>query len=901
MTSNFDAACAWARKGYNVVPRKSVDKKYPGVKWKEYQTQRTDNELARWQKMFVNGVGFITGEISNAIVIETDGLMGQTVLDLFEKEHGPLPETLVIRSGSHRGFHYHFKHPGSPVKTVANPLIQVDVRGDGGFCVLPPSLHKSGGAYEIAHDAEPAELPKHLLEFIAAAETNAAAEAAQKTRKQNKCASVDPNPLVFDEARAFKKAAGVEPNILADSKKPLSVTDMAEMLTFLVEKNFFEHRDKVVCDANNHIIKIGWRECGMALKPAYGDDDGLALWAITHIDEQARDDAPDQWASFADQARPGDVTMGTIIKAAKDAGFELNKTVIAVTEPGYVSHGSFTMDADDGLTSETLQGQGKNKQLATDWISAPFEILGACRDPQGRAWGKQLRFSDADGRVHTRHIADADLHGDPSILCRTLADEGLKISRKHQKPFADYLSSVRIDKRVTVVGRTGWHEINGQLVFALPDQTISSGSGDPVMLDPTARGPYEVLGSIEDWKQGVGTLTSGHTLPVFMVSAALAGPLAYLVGAEGGGVHVFGTSSIGKSATLQVAASVWGKGSTPGYVRSWRATANGLEGAAASATDTCLVLDEIGVGDARNVAESVYSLANGVGKARASRDGSAREPSSWRVFVLSSGELPVETKINEDRNRKSRAGQMVRLLDIPADRGLEHGAFNSTGGFDDAGKLADALKHAAGATYGTAGPEFVARLMKGGLEKLPATAKAFIARFIHTVVEQNASEQIRRAAKKFALIALAGELATKLGVTPWVQLEAWHAAIWAFERWVEKRGGTGSHEDSQAIAQVRLIIEHHGETRFDNLDGLPIDVRDRLGWRKGEDVAREWFVPKEIWKTVFCDGLDPSLVARTLYAKGMLRRQDAKHLTCVVAINKTPLRVYVLTAKILDG
>ncbi len=42
----------------------------------------------------------------------------------------------------------------------------VDVRGDGGFCVLPPSLHKSGGRYEIVHEADPAELPNGLLEFI---------------------------------------------------------------------------------------------------------------------------------------------------------------------------------------------------------------------------------------------------------------------------------------------------------------------------------------------------------------------------------------------------------------------------------------------------------------------------------------------------------------------------------------------------------------------------------------------------------------------------------------------------------------------------------------------------------------------------------------------------------------
>jgi hypothetical protein len=98
---------------------------------------------------FSNGVGFITDEISGVIVIETDGPEGEALLDEFARLHGPLPETLVIRSGSGRGLHRHFKHPGYKVKTKANPAIKIDVKGDAGFCVLPPSPHKSGGRYEI--------------------------------------------------------------------------------------------------------------------------------------------------------------------------------------------------------------------------------------------------------------------------------------------------------------------------------------------------------------------------------------------------------------------------------------------------------------------------------------------------------------------------------------------------------------------------------------------------------------------------------------------------------------------------------------------------------------------------------------------------------------------------------
>lgn len=167
---NYYAALEWMKCGYNVVPQKAVDQKFPGVKWKDLQERRvTGEELLWWRSMFANGVGFITGEVSGVIVIETDGPEGEDLLAEFEKQNGPLPETLVIRSGSGRGLHRHFKHPGHRVKTKANPKIKIDVKGDAGFCVLPPSLHKSGGRYKIEHAVRPAELPDGLLEFIKAA------------------------------------------------------------------------------------------------------------------------------------------------------------------------------------------------------------------------------------------------------------------------------------------------------------------------------------------------------------------------------------------------------------------------------------------------------------------------------------------------------------------------------------------------------------------------------------------------------------------------------------------------------------------------------------------------------------------------------------------------------------
>ena len=365
-------------------------------------------------------------------------------------------------------------------------------------------------------------------------------------------------------AAAYDDGLGVN-TVVAMPPPPIEM--MRAMLQHLAARNYFEHRSGVDRDADGRIVKVGWIEAGMALKAAYGDEIGFELWAETHIDDRARDDASAQWASFAAEAQPGHVTHRHNIRAAKDAGFVMrggsnmdNGASAFASESAaemedaeattYISYRAFTMDVDDGLTKDSQIGSGKNPDIETVWISAPFEVLGACRDPHGREWGKQMRFRDADKRVHTRHVSDAALHGDPATLCADLADEGLRINRSRQRELAEYLSGVGVGARVTVVNRTGWHEVGGQPVFVLPAETIAADSDERVVLDPTAHGPYEARGSLEDWKQGVGALTAGHALPVFMVSAALAGPLAHLVGAEGGGVHVFGASSIGKSAML---------------------------------------------------------------------------------------------------------------------------------------------------------------------------------------------------------------------------------------------------------------------------------------------------------------------------------------------------------------
>lgn len=99
-----------------------------------------------------------------------------------------------------------------------------------------------------------------------------------------------------------------DPVVSKNARSQPSVEEMGDMLRHLVAINYFEQREQ-------------WVKFGMALKPVYGDQVGFQLWAITHVDDRARNDAPAQWSSFASVTRPGDVTIATIIKAAQETGF----------------------------------------------------------------------------------------------------------------------------------------------------------------------------------------------------------------------------------------------------------------------------------------------------------------------------------------------------------------------------------------------------------------------------------------------------------------------------------------------------------------------------------------------------------------------------------------------------
>ena len=528
------------------------------------------------------------------------------------------------------------------------------------------------------------------------------------------------------------------------------------------------------------------------------------------------------------------------------------------------------------------------------WVCSKLEITASTRDAKNESWGRLLEFDDLDGTHHAWAMPMELLSGDGNEYRRMLLSMGLQIggSGKARNLLTQYIQTAQVEQRARCVERTGWH---GN-VFVMPDRTIGEDEERILFQSASATpGTFKRKGKLTDWQLNVAARCAGNSRLVFAVSAAFAAPLLHITGMESGGVHLRGDSSTGKTTALRAAASVWGGME---YLQRWRATDNGLEALAAQHSDCLLVLDELSQVDPKAAGEAAYMLANGGGKARANRNGGLRDPASWRILFLSSGEAGLSEHMAEAK-KKPKAGQEIRLLDIPADAGAGHGMFQELHQYANGATFSKALTEAACKHYGTAAQPFIEKLVEHS-DKVSAWIKKAQSEFTHGNVEADAGGQVHRAALRFALIGAAGELATKWQITGWEAGEAMQAATTCYMAWLAQRGGAGNLEELNMLAQVRRFFEAHGEARFtdwsrpaSNTEGHSPRTINRAGYRKhntdtmtdgrGEEVVAgthtEFYVMPETFRGEVCGGFDHRVVSKLLVRHGCLIPPEGKGYT----------------------
>ena len=584
------------------------------------------------------------------------------------------------------------------------------------------------------------------------------------------------------------------------------------------------------------------------------------LDAVRRCIEEARN--PGERDEQALQADKGDETGDAMPRPGDDA------TAASAGDPGHeckFGGGRFRLEkrgvfyiAKDGNT-----GLEKMPQ----WICGGLAVVAATRDAKSTAWGRLLEWRDADGVRHQWAMPLELLQGDGVDVRRELAQAGLSIApgRAARDLLASYVQVWPVKDRARCVDRLGWQGA----VYVTPAESIGERGERVVFQNSHAIEPaYSVAGTAEDWRDSVARLSQGNSRLVFALSVAFAGPLANVAGEDSGGFHIRGGTSIGKSTALKAAASVWGD--PVAYPRLWRATANGLEGLAALHNDGLLILDELSQIDPKEAGEAAYLLANGQGKTRAARSGTARQAASWRLLFLSAGEESLSALMARI-GRKVNAGQEIRLADIDADAGAGLGAFETLNGCASPAALSLALKDAATRHHGAAGVAWL-RAIVNDRDKLADFITGGVRQFVAENAPAGAAGQVLRVAQRFGLVAVAGELATHYGLTGWQESEATQAASRCFAAWLDSFGGTGNREDRALLAQVRGFFETHGASRFEDV-AASFDQRiiNRAGfYRAGADGEREFLVLPEAFKRDVCAGFDLKAATRCLQAQGWI-------------------------------
>jgi hypothetical protein len=164
-------ARACLARGWSVIPVEPRGKR-PTVAWLEFQHRSpTEREVAQWfgRRRDAN-LAIVTGAVSGLMVLDVDPRHGgDASLAALEAGHDALPRTVEAITGG-GGRHCYFEHPGGTVPNRVGIAPGIDLRGDGGVVVAPPSVHSSGRRYAWALGRAPdqaplAPLPPWVLAF----------------------------------------------------------------------------------------------------------------------------------------------------------------------------------------------------------------------------------------------------------------------------------------------------------------------------------------------------------------------------------------------------------------------------------------------------------------------------------------------------------------------------------------------------------------------------------------------------------------------------------------------------------------------------------------------------------------------------------------------------------------
>jgi putative DNA primase/helicase len=231
------------------------------------------------------------------------------------------------------------------------------------------------------------------------------------------------------------------------------------------------------------------------------------------------------------------------------------------------------------------------------WICSPLHVEAVTFDGQDNNFGRELRFKTTTKRWRTWAMPMEMLAGDGAMLRAELLSMGVEIdpTATARNLLASYLQAKPPKRRKRCALQTGW---NGDS-FVLPDAVIGPNAEDVIFQSgECSHDEHTVGGTFEGWQSEIAARAVNNPMLALALSAAFAGPMLKPCNAESGGIHLYRQFIHRQDHGNRWRLFAWGG---ENFRRSWRATANGMEGAAARFNDCLLALDDISEADPKEV------------------------------------------------------------------------------------------------------------------------------------------------------------------------------------------------------------------------------------------------------------------------------------------------------------
>ena len=615
------------------------------------------SQIRLWWKMWPHSnIGIATGAASGVVVLDVDnhGISGSDTLSEWESEQGELPETWMVLTGG-GGIHYFFaKPPALTIKNRAGVLPGLDIRGDGGYVVAPPSVHASGHTYtwEVNHDPTSADVPLAPLPDALCRLAIGSQDMRPPFELPNTVSKGSRNDTMFRLAASLRAKGLSETAILAAVRAENSRVCVPPLpdaeLTLIASSASRYPAGQLASPEPPEPINFS----SLTLEELVAPQTFSYISSIS--DRFQRTQAITQAETRARQLRALKVFQRNYRAwKSSQASQRTGNTTDFSNQPVTLNCGEW-LATDAGVIKKELTHDGDIiDRIASPIPILPTELLYNVDDETEKL---RLEFFK-DGRWKW-FICDRKTAASQQKII-DLADRGVEVNSENAKLLVKYIAdcvALNLDvlPRYRSISRLGWVE-GGFMPYDKEIRFDGEKENKPLFDNFTQKG------SFEEWVEFVSPLRKNILLRLQM-AASFASPLIELVNALPFVFHLWGGTGAGKTVGMMVAMSIWGDPRLGKLTRTIDLTHNSLRTTLGFLYNLPYAGDELQTIKSQwnGYDQLIMRICEGIDRGRMTYDRN-NALKTWKLCCLLTGEEPC-TKSS------SGGGVKNRVIEIECDQ-----------------------------------------------------------------------------------------------------------------------------------------------------------------------------------------------------------------------------------------